>query len=319
MAPRLSAYGRAALGQESPTQVTSILPEARGPSSQISRTFLFQSYFDDTLAGTALLQQDQSNPIVASTAKVEQITGYGVGLHPSSQTPVAVQFSVGGQPSTGQPIYLKPGQVVRPYGLPGETSRAFSGFTWGLPFGWLGGGMATLVVLASPDAQVHWYQESPEIIFQRIRLRIVANGALPAVAPKNWPLRFPWSQAVRGADSGLQKGQAVLAVTPTRTIMRLRMTALGAPAVMRMITQDSNDFDLDSAGALIPGQASATDITWGTWAAFGAGNLATQYQMISLDDLGWRLAADDGGVVLASTGADLQGQYVDIARYGKLA
>lgn len=318
MAPRLSAYGRAALGQGAP-EVTPLLPEARGPASQSSRIFLYQSYFDDTLAGQALLTQDQSSPIVSSTAKSEAVTGYGVGLHPSSQTPIAIQFSVGGQPATGQPMFLRPGQVVRPFGLPGGSSGAFSGFTWGLPFGWLGGGLATLVILGSPDAAVEWNQDSPEIIFQRLRLRIVASGSLPAAAPKNWPMRFPWPQALRGADSALQKGQPVLSITPTRTLMRLRLATLAAPATMRMLFHETNDFDLDSAGAVIATQASALDITWGTWASFGAGNLATQYPIVSLDDTGWRLAADDGGVVLASTDASLQGQYVDIVRYGRLS
>src|SRR5260221_7507391 len=160
----LREYNAVARSEASP-QTRSILPETSAPVQQISRLFLYQSYFDSTLLQNAILEQTRNSPIVESTVQENQIPGYAIGLHPSSQTPVAIQFKLGAQPSSSQAIVLKPGQVVRPHGLPrGMNSGAFSGFRWGLPFGWLGGGVATLLVFSTPDADVSW-PGTPEVIF----------------------------------------------------------------------------------------------------------------------------------------------------------
>jgi hypothetical protein len=40
--------------------------------------------------------------------------GYVIGLHPSSQTPIAIEFRMGeGQKSSDAPLILKPGQIGR--------------------------------------------------------------------------------------------------------------------------------------------------------------------------------------------------------------
>lgn len=301
-----------------PAQVKSINPETAGPVQQISKLFKFQSYFDSTLLQTAILEQSRNEPIVASTAVESQIPGYAIGLHPSSETPVAVQFKVGAQSASSQAIVLTPGQVVRPHGLPRDMkSGVFSGFRWGLPFGWLGGGVATLVVFQTPDSDVSWAGD-PEVIYHRQRMQIVNAAGFPTNAPKNWPNRFPWTQARFGASSISQQGQAQIAVTPTRVMMRLRSASLAAPAVMRIVLHETTAFDLDSAGAVVAGVAGFLEQTWGSYAvAGGAGNLSTQYPYINIADAAL-LGADDGGVTLQDMTGTLVNLYVDVVRYGRL-
>lgn len=313
----VASFAATARGQ-APTDVRPPIPTTLGPAQQISRTFLYQSYYSDSLLEKAILTQNPNDPIVASTLKTETIPGYAIGLHPCSETPVAIVFQIGGQPSTAGAITLVPGQVVRPYGLPHEASSgSFSGFNWGLPFGWLGGGLATIVVFQTPDSDVSW-GGCNEILFHRQRLVIADMAALPANASKNWPMRFPWQQALSGATSFVQKGQPNLIVEPTKILMRLRLNTLAAPALMRIIFQGDQDFDIDSTGAQVATPVVAIDKSWGTWASAGAGNLAAQHQLLSMDDRVFRLGADNGGVCFASSNAALIGQYVDVARYGKL-
>ncbi len=317
----LNAFRAKSLGRTLEVKHHTILPDTDSPGVAITALFPFQSYFDSTLLETALLIQSTNQPIIDSTLKKMQIGGYSFGLHPSSQTPVAVQPIVGGQSASPQAIVLHPGQIYRPHGRTDGRAGQFSGFNWGLPFGWLGGGMATLYVFPSSDADVAWPGDS-EVIFHRQRMQIVAPGFLPANAPKNWPLRFPWTQALRGAASIPQQGAAVISIAePTRVMMSLRMPSLGTASDMRMIIQESNDFDLDSAGAVIAGLGRFDTYTWGTYAANGgAGNLATNYPVVQYDGPLVRLAADDGGVTLVdmSAGGDLTEEYVDVVRYGKL-
>lgn len=313
-----SHFAQIARSEVAAPQVVSALPETGSPVQQFSKIFTFQSYFDDVLLQKAILEQTRNDPIVQSTSSEVQMPGYAIGLHPSSQTPVAVQFKVGAQPTSSQPIILKPGQIVRPYGLPrGAASGAFSGFRWGLPFGWLGGGLATLLVFPTPDVDVSW-PGSPELIFHRTRMVIVDAASLPANARKNWPLRFPWTQAIQGSAGISQQGTAQIAVEPTKIIMRLRLPSLANPATMRIVLQESNDFDLDSAGAVIAAQASYIDQIWASYVASGgAGNLGAQYPLVSVDDL-IGIAADDGGICLQDMTGTLVGSFVDVVRYGRL-
>ena len=267
----LHAFTEAARGNvRSPSQTTSATPEMSSPAQQTSRLFAYQSYFDGSLLENAILVQNKNSPIVESTVKEEQIAGYSLGLHPSSQTPVAVQFLAGGQPSTSQAITMKPGQIIRPHGVGRNGAPGhFSGFRWGLPFGWLGGGMAHLIVNPSPDADVLW-PGNQEVVFHRTRLHIFQRNALPAAAPKNWPTRFPWTQAAQGSVPLDQSGSANIAVTPTKTLIRLFNTnpiVLAAAANMRFLVQGSNEFSLNSAGALILTPTLSVPYTWGIFAA----------------------------------------------------
>lgn len=322
-AQRMDTFSATARSQvPAASNLITALPSYNAPAQQISRLFDFQSYFDDTLLQQALLEQTRNAQIVESTAKTEQISGYAIANAPWSQTPVSVQFNVGGQPTTSDPLVLMPGQIERPHGLPrGMKDGNFSGFTWGLPFGWLGGGLATIVVFQSPDSDVAW-PGNAEVIFHRQRMRILAPASVATTAPKNWPLRFPWVNALRGSGSIPQNGSPQMSIAePTRVLMSLRMTALAAPADMRILFHESSDFDLDSAGAVIATNARFVDTTWGTYAASGiVGNLNTAYPIMTFDGGPLnRLGCDLGGVQLVDlSGGTLAGQYVDVVRYGKL-
>jgi len=306
-------------------QEHTILPDTDSPGVSITQLFMYQSYFDSTLLQTALLTQAQNEPIVDSTAQRTSLGGYAIGLHPSSQTPVAIRPTVGGQSASPQTIILKPGQIYRPHGRIDGKPGNFSGFTWGLPFGWLGGGVATLYVFPSPDADVAW-PGNAEVLYHRQRM-LIGGFTLPANAPKNWPLRFPWTQAIRGASSISQQGAAIISITePTQILMTLRKTSLASPANMRMLFQETNDFGLDSAGAVIAAETVFVDYTWGTYVAGGGGggNLTLQYPVKQLTGEAVRLAADDGGVQLIDLDSTalaeglISGAYVDVCRYGKI-
>lgn len=300
----------------------SILPDTNSPGVAINRLFTYQSYFDDTLLEKAILAQAVNEPIVSSTAKEENIGGYSFGLHPSSQTPVAIQTLVGGSAAGAQAVILRPGQIYRPSGRVGNKNGNFSGFTWGLPFGWLGGGLATLYVFPSSDADVAWPGDA-EVAFHRQRMQIKAPAALAGLANafKNWPMRFPWTQALRGSSSIPQKGQAIISVSnPTRVLLSLRLASLATADTMRILIQSSNDFDVDSAGAIVATPVRFVDYTWGTYAVNGGtGNLGTNYPVVELTGEVARLAADDGGIQLVDMSAGtLTNAYCDVVRYGRI-
>jgi hypothetical protein len=311
-----------------------LLPNTSSPIIPVNKIFQFQSDFDSTNLEKAIQNQGQGAPIVPSTLTPQQIPGYALGLHPSSQTPVAVQFQAGKHAGSTATYYLKPGQIIRPAGLLGS----FPGFKWGLPFGWLGGGHATLVVLTHPDAHLDWHGAG-EVIFHRARFQIytlaqisAANGLINN-APNNWPMRFPWTQAQRAAtgiaNPIFQKGNPLLSITdPTRCVLALRgLTTLAAPATMRAVFQGSNDVGLDNTGTVVLDNTGALgpvfeEVIWPQWAAIGtSGNLFSQVPALILDknSLFNRLAADDGGLALIdNSGGALANGYVDIVRYGKL-
>lgn len=306
------------------------------PAFEVSGTFVFQSYFDDALAEKALLRQSPNQPIVASTLNgglgtknPVQVNGYGLGLHPSSETPVAVQFSTGAQQGSSPTYRLRPGQVIWPHGRPGGLTKPgyFSGFNWGLPFGWLGGGSATLVVLRTADAVVTWPTDHIEIVYHRIRLNINTSAEINALisggkynGPINWPQRFPWPAAVFGANSLPQGGQPALAIQPTRTALSLRTSSLLAASDMRMYFVGSDPWAQLSTGVIDLTDVRATDIEWGTWSQ-QAGvmppfNSAFQTQILTGE--AERYAANAGAVVLGAVDAALNDLKVDFVRYGRL-
>ncbi len=319
----LARFSAAAQGKVKVEQ-HSILPDTHSPGVAVTALFPYQSYYSDALLEKALLQQSANQPIIdtpVTPAQIIQIGGYGLALHPSSQTPVAVQPIVGGQPSSAQAIVLRPGQIYRPHGRPWGRSGNFSGFFWGVPFGWLGGGLATLYVFPSPDADAAWPGDA-EVIFQRQRMQITvpAEVAAKGTAPYNWPLRFPWPHAKRNLTID-QSGSPTIAIAhPTKTLMSLRLGALANPATMRFDIQASNDFDLDSAMAPIATPVRFLEYVWGSYAASGAGgSFATEYPIVEAPSELTRLAADDGGIRLIDmSGGSLDGAYVDFVRYGKI-
>lgn len=309
--------------------------DVNAPAFEVSGVFPFQSYFSDTLLEKALLRQAPNQLIVESTLNgglgsknPVQVNGYGLGLHPSSEAPVAVQFSTGAQQGSSTAYHLRPGQVIWPHGRPGGIAKPgyFSGFSWGLPFGWLGGGSVTLVVLRTADAVVTWPTDHNEIVYHRMRQKILtpveANalaGAGVYTGPLNWPQRFPWPGAVFGTSSLQQGGQPSLAVHPTRTALSLRLATVANPS-MRVYFVGSDPWAQLSNGLIDLTDVRATDITWNTWAQLvGAAapfNSAFQTQILTGEME--RYAANAGAVVFSSTDATIQDAFVDIVRYGRL-
>jgi len=288
------------------------------PAVEISYQFITQSYFDSTLLEKAILPQAPNEQIVSSTKQQTGQAGYALGLHPSSQTPIAVQFKSGQQQGSSAVFRLKPGEVIRPFGEPGGQPGRFSGFEWGLPFGWLGGGSVSLILFRTADAKVDWLDRS-EIVFHRTRMAIIAPAAVPASTALrfNWPTRFPWPKALQGANSMTQKGAPALAVTPTRTVMSLRGD-LAAAATMRMYFIGSDEFAEASDGTIGLVDALGYDVTWGTWASVASANYATQNQFQFMGPEVFRIGANQGSVILVDKGATLAGKFVDVVRYGVL-
>lgn len=330
MSSKLSAYYGAALGQVAAQGQTSVLPDTESPVVTLTRLYPYQSYFDSTELEKALVQQNPQDPIATLTKEDLQLPGYGIGLHPSSETPVAVQLRTGGKSATSSPLVLKPGMIYFPSGT--ERGYGFSGFSFGLPFGWLGGGMATLVIYQMPSSKSA-YDTNTEVIFHRQRMKVFQPADLvvapPGVgqiskAPFNWPLRFPWTQAVRSTANLSQRGQATFAVVrPTKTIWVLRgLTTLAAPANMRMIFQATDDFTRTPNNLVVLTDPIFQDVTWPAFASIGAGgDLAVQNPqfVFNQDVFPTRVAANDGGVVLVdNSGGALTGCFVDVVRYGHL-
>lgn len=298
------------------------------PAFEVSNVFQYQSYFDSTLLQNALLRQAPNQPIVTSTMSDPiQVPGYGLALHPSSETPVAVQFLTGAQQGASPTYRLSPGETIWPHGRPGGRGvpGSFSGFVWGLPFGWLGGGAATLVVLRTADARVQWPTAYSEIIYHRMRLPILVPSAIPITAglysgAVNWPKRFPWPSATFGATQLSQGGQPALAVQPTRTSLSLNLATLNAASSMRMYFAGSDDYGQTSTNTTNLADIRAIDLIWSLWAQ-QAGAVApfnTAFQTMMLSGEAERYAANAGAVVLASSATALQNQTVDVVRYGRL-
>lgn len=291
------------------------------PVVQVAARFPFQSYFDSVLLERAILTQKQGEPIVSSTKQTVSVSGYALALHPSSKAPVAVRFAKGGQQGDSTTYVLKPGQILRPVGFTGQDQR-FSGFDYGLPFGWLGGGPVTLLVLRSPDAEALFIDRT-EIIFQRQRVKILAPADVPDTAdlttfPFNWPVSFPWAHAYSG-DFPQQGKQPLLSVSPTRVALSLA-AELADPATMRLYFSGTNDFGLDKDSVADLTDVRAVDIIWGTWSYLPSPTMPIQAQYQFLPPEGFVLSANDGALILvdaSGTGA-LAGKYVDIVRYGVL-
>jgi hypothetical protein len=280
------------------------------------RDFPFQSYFDSTLLQAALLEQQ---PSIVSP-RDEQIAGVAAFLHPSSQTPVSIDFIQAG----GGPIILKPGQLIRP--------GRFGSFSWGLPFGWLGGGLAQLLIAQNMETDLGGSSQA-EIIFHRLRIKVIASNAAAVVVTPNWPIRFPWPNALRGTSNTPQGGPAVIGmVTPTKILARLfNVPTLANTARVRLIFVNSDDFDRDATYA-IPvaaiGNFPSIDIDWAPWAqsgitlANGVGTVENQLQELDIPTPLVRLGGDACCVLAVDVtpggGNPLVNQFIDVVRYGLL-
>ncbi len=278
------------------------------PIAQYVESFLFQSYFSGGDGAGAILDSPPNEVIIPSTRKTVDVGGYGVALDPASETPVAVEFIAQGIGVAGA-LVLKPGQTVRP-GFP------FTGLRWGLPKGWLGGGLAVLNVLRAPDADVRYVGQARPVIFHRTRL-IIEDDATPLPALKlNWPSRFPWTQAMRlGTIS--QKSGPVLSVRPERIVCRLNANDATTPRTFRFVFRSSFDFDLDSTGVMNTGDEDAVwyDVTFPMNLSLSSSRPAVE---LPREFAG--LTLDEGGVTVLNISGEpaFTGSSIDVVRYGSL-
>jgi hypothetical protein len=287
--------------------------------SQIPVNFLYQSYLDTTLQETAILVQNTNQPIiptpdvipvVASTKyRVLKYEGAGraVGLHSSSDTPLAVKFY--GSDNDSGVLLLKPGQVIQP--------GPFTSMEYGLPFGWLGGGRGLLLIAHTPEAKLDVGSALPEFIFHRTRLLIQASASpLPALK-RNWPLQFPWSQAVRGTNSADQKGNPLIRVVPTRTLLRLRLQ-IAAPVAVGLVFRGSREFDESDLGVVAVADLNSTfcEVTFPA----STDPLFAPFPTISIPEDFLRLCLDEGGLSAFDLGnaAVLAEAEIDVVRFGRI-
>ena len=299
---------------------------------QISKLFPYQSFFSTTALETAIQPQGAGQAIVSNAAAPAEdvnIPGYGVALSPDSETPVAIEFRRSmGQSSSA--MILRPGQVMFPFGRQ-EGDDAFSGFKWGLPAGWLGGGQAGLMVLRSPRAELHWLGR-PEVVFHRQTLDVLAVGAVvvPANVFPNWPCRFPSYGTRITAPSGIlgQGGAPIVAVEPSKTLLRLvTTTQLTKPSTVRFFFLETKEFDLSSAGVLGITAVAYEDVTFPVYLPGGLFGLNPMPVEVRNDGPLARLGIDPTsagqtslGVVAADVGDgdDLSTAFVQVVRYGRL-
>lgn len=315
-------------------------PQLFNAPSQNTRILFLQSYLDASgqaltpLPGQALLDSPPNQSFVQSTVKEEQEEGRAIGLAPWSETPIAVEIKTqNGGYSAG--LTLRPGEFL-------PVPSGFKGYRWGLPFGWLGGGLATIMAYKDLKNLPNWATDRREILFHRLRVAVSEEQDQPPSTPVNWPLRFPWIMAFKGTPVGGsfvsaigQSGKSNLSVEPTRTLMRLRgNVALGAFAPVRVVWWSTEAFDANEA-MIIPAPAASTTYYWqSSFPANIDGIFITPHNpAIEIDPTFARVGADatpDGqkafGITIevpfASpllTGGPAGGPCeIDILRYGKI-
>lgn len=311
----------------SPSPAFGLQRPGASPVLPIPLQFEYQSYFDSTLLQRALLTQNPGEDIVRSTLTQSQVKGYGVGLHALSECPVAVKFTGGLGVGSSNTFILRPGESI----WPGTREVVFAGLDYGLPFGWLGGGVANLFVAQTPDSEFNLGGGAAEVIFHRARYAIKQPADLTAGgsfnnAPKNWPNRFPWINAVRGSSSLQQQGPPQITVSPTRTLFVLRGiddTTIMTSCRVRAIFQATNDVGIDSAGDPILTNPFMQFLSFDLAASVGtSGNLATQNMAtMMVNGIFDRIGADEGGIVFVDASdpaASLEGSFIDVVRYGRI-
>jgi hypothetical protein len=302
-------------------------------SFQVSAIFKYQSYFDDTLLEAAVLPQGTGQLIADSAdapAQDSDIKGYGIGLDPTAELPIAISFKMGGKISAAQ--IMRPGQVVIPFGR--TKADEFDGFKWGIPTGWLGGGRATLTIIKSPRAELAWMGIRSPIVMQRQTMKIQAKtfditAGLAGILP-NWPIRFPSPGTRRGSATGTvaQSGAPVMTVDPSHTMIRLKKSAiLTQPSSVRLLFFETKEFDTNSTGAVVTTPVGYQDITFPNDGAVGVNGPVQMPVQFYTDGIICRLGADpmQGGQtgigVLAvdkGDGDDLSAAKLQIVRYGRL-
>lgn len=292
------------------------------PCVPIAVTFPLQSYLSSTDYEKGILRQAQ-NELIVNTAltpkQASDIVGYGFGLHPSSETPVAITLkgTSSGSPGASSTIILKPGQIVRPADGP------FSGFEWGLPYGWLGGGTANLIVFVTPEAWVDWDNDSRELLFHRLRLPIVQPASVATVANSriDWPIRFPWPNAFSTSTDQPQKGNPSIGVNPTKVLIIVRQSSdLASALTVRFLMNAIDDFALSSTNTLDTTFQVYFDVSVPSQTAPGGlANQTTNYPVLEYTSGPLLRGGDTCRVTPVDyVAASLTGIELDIFRYGRL-
>jgi len=328
--PQLGGLRTSKNGQEAKG---GIISNVRGAPQVINYRFPYQSYFGDKYERGVLLQPTAEGLIVPSTLRKVASPGYAIGLTPMSQTPVAIRLAIGGAGNGGAREYiLKPGQILRPFGR-----DRFTGFEWGLPFGWLGGGVASLVIYQDPEAAVDWGggAHSPELVFHRQRTVVYpsntdleAGTALARLASGNWPTVFPWAHNQREDEDDVvyrQQGVPVLAVEPTRVFARFLVDngTIADAVTLQMVFKGLTEFDA-AENDTISANFSVFEFTVPARTPPDAAG-AERWPVIELPAEIARLGTNRGtcGMVIctapyAGNPATLNGFDVDLIRYGRL-
>lgn len=298
-----------------------------------TETFQFQSWFDSSLLQNAVVIQPPGSLMLYP--KDSQYPGRSLSNSPNSQVPIAVTARNGGKGGGSIATFLlAPGQSIAPFD---ETK--FKSFTWGMPYGWMGGGLAQLLVSQSYEPGA--VSARPEILFHRSRFAIQQPAGITSGAynnsPLNWPIRFPWVQAFNSSNIA-QAGSPSLAPEPTRIVMVLRgLSTLLTPASMIAVIQGADDFCLDAggvAGAITQTNPISDSFTWPSFVSIGtSGNLATQnvsldvgpeHPLVRLGCSSIQSSPSASPTAVGVTFIDNSGVgllancYVDVVRYGRL-
>lgn len=308
------------------------LPSRNAPAGapqQITKIFPFQTYFDasfETIPANAMLDSPSNQGIIQSTLQDKnQTEAYAIGLAPWSEAPIAARMQSQDDGGLSSPLILRPGEILSPTGLArGESYRNFRGLEWGLPFGWLGGGLVSVFLFKSPETLPDWTYGAKEVCFHKFQTTIIAANAVPPNPMYwNWPTRFPWARAFRGSGAvGLsQAGTPNLSVKPTRTLLRLNGVNLAAAEACRVVFWGTDTFDSTSSGldpSTQPAVAQSAYYEF-SWPANTAGGWPAHQQVVTLpEDINQIVANAYGITIEAIAGGSLVGATVNVVRYGTI-
>lgn len=293
---------------------------------QMTARFPLQSYFDaaaelTTPTSMALLEQPLGEPIVptAEPTPADNQSGYCLAVTPDSEAPLAVRFNFGDGGASGV-VVIRPGETYVPLG-----NRQFKGFVYGLPFGWLGGGVVTFNVYKTPDARVDFAAKPDKVLFHRLRTTILAAPVGPFVPPGyvNWPSKFPWNKAQRyegvGNNPAFQGTKPTMVIKEPEAVMRLNCgtTDIAASNACRMVFFGTDAFGIGADGVTANNADNLFyDINWPIPSLLGVGTDAQPVVDLPLPIA--RLASNQWGVAIYAPAGPLVGMTVDIARYGRL-
>lgn len=255
--------------------------------------FAIQSAFNASYERA--LTPQTPNELIINAVK-EQLSGHSFALHPNSAAPIALRPLGGHGGSNSAPVILAPGSTFKP-------GKPFDAFEWGLPYGWLGGGLILLYIGLDAATVFDWGSPRKDVLIHRVRLPITAdNNTLYTLA--NWPERFPWTRATNA--TGLNQGTLPsVDVQPVRTVGILS-APLTAPATMRMVWSAVGGSEIAHLDVDWPGLNPAP-----TTASRPTIQLPAEHIQFGGDDV--ILTLKD----LSGTGA-LTGLTVDFYRYGQI-